>query len=392
MKVILLKAKREASVQRFHPWVFSGGIAQKPDDLEDGEWVQVHSREGILLGQGHYQAGSIMVRLLTFGAEAIDQDFWNQKIQRAYAYRQTLGLTEQSATNCYRLVHAEGDGLPGLIIDIYGRGAVMQCHSHGMHRDRLAIAQALRTVLGPNLDTIYDKSEETLGKQPGFVLGDPFLLGQGTQETVQENGCRFTVDWVSGQKTGFFLDQRDNRALLAHYAAGKTVLNAFAYSGGFSVYALRAGATWVDSVDASAKAMEWATANVALNGFGPDQHQSHTADVLHFLRQNPQQYDVMIVDPPAYAKNLEKRHNAIQGYKRLNALALERVKPGGVLFTFSCSQVVNRQLFYDTLVAAALEAGRQVRVAHQLHQPADHPINLFHPEGEYLKGLVLRVD
>lgn len=392
MKILRLKPKREASLERFHPWVFSGAVAEKTDGLRDGDWVEVHSSRGVFLGAGHYHDGSICARLLSFEPVEPGLDFWTHKIQQAFQYRFALGLADSDHTNTWRLIHAEGDGLPGLILDIYGKTAVLQCHSVGMHRDIPLIVEALQAVLGKRIETVYDKSTETLPPQYAATQGNRCLLGEGSQGAVLENGCRFAVNWESGQKTGFFLDQRDNRHLLQQYAAGKTVLNAFSYSGGFSVYALRGGAAWVDSVDVSAKAIELARENVSLNGFDDSRHTGIAADVLSFLQQSERRYDLMVVDPPAFAKSLEKRHKAVQGYKRLNAMAMSRIAPGGILFTFSCSQVVDPQLFYDTMVAAALEAGRRVRVMHRLTQPADHPVSLFHPEGSYLKGLVLYVE
>lgn len=380
-------------MQRFHPWVFSGAVAQQDADVEEGDWVEVQSARGSFLGMGHYQKGSIVVRVLSFTPIEVGIPFWEMRLREAFQYRRQLGLTDNPATTCYRLVHAEGDKLPGLIVDVYAKVAVIQCHSIGMHKDRMQIAEALMAIPDLALVAVYDKSAETLPPVYGRTVSNGYLIG--THETpvrVAENRNSFQVEWVDGQKTGFFLDQRDNRALLAHYAQGKTVLNAFSYSGGFSVYALQAGAARVDSVDVSAKAIEMANANVALNGFDEERHAGIASDVQKFLQQDGGSYDLMIVDPPAFAKSLEKRHNAVQGYKRLNALALSRIKSGGILFTFSCSQVVDRQLFHDTIVAAALEASRQVRVMHVLSQPADHPINLFHPEGGYLKGLVLYVE
>lgn len=392
MKKVHLKPKREASLQRFHPWVFSGAVAKQESDLQEGDWVEVRSHRDEFLGAGHYQNGSICVRILTFEPVSIGTAFWTQKLERAYQFRLRTGLAGNPETTCYRLIHAEGDGLPGLIIDLYGDTAVIQCHSIGMHRDRADIVAALQAVLGPSLKAVYDKSAETLPTQYAGQVTNQYLLGESAPVVVLENGCSFRIDWESGQKTGFFLDQRDNRSLLAHYASGKTVLNAFSYSGGFSVYALRAGAAHVDSVDVSPKAIELANQNVALNGFDDTRHAGIAADVLKYLQQTERMYDLMIVDPPAFAKSLEKRHKAVQGYKRLNAMALSKLAPGGILFTFSCSQVVDKQLFYDTLVAAALEAGRQIRVMHTLSQPPDHPVNIFHPEGGYLKGLVLYVE
>lgn len=392
MKIIQLKSKKDAAVLRYHPWVFSGAIERQPDKIEDGDWVEVQSHEGRFLGAGHFQHGSISVRLLTFRKTAIDQNFWTEKIRKAFQLRQAIGLTRPSEEACYRLVHAEGDGLPGLIIDMYAGVAVLQCHSIGMHRDRMVIVEALSAVYGDTLRAVYDKSAETLPAKYASTCTNGYLLGKAAPGIVRENGHAFRVDLESGQKTGFFLDQRDNRALAARYAAGKTVLNAFSYTGGFSVYALAAGAAYVDSVDASHKAIALATANIELNISDPSRHAETAEDVLVFLRQSKKTYDLMIVDPPAFAKSLDKRHNAIQGYKRLNALAMSKIAPGGILFTFSCSQVVDKQVFYDTIVAAALEARRQVRVLHELAQPADHPVSMFHPEGAYLKGLVLYVE
>ncbi len=393
MKELILKDKRDAAVRRFHPWVFSGAVAKKKGNPQDGEWVKVLSAQGEVVGMGHYHDGSICVRLLSFQDQEINAEFWAAKIQKAYHYRQVLDLDDKDQTNCFRLIHAEGDGLPGLIIDFYNGVAVMQCHSIGMHRDREAIVAALQVVLGKKLKAVYDKSAESLPGNYGATFKNEYVFGQATPGEVKEHGKRFWVDWESGQKTGFFLDQRENRRLLGQYVDGKKVLNAFCYTGGFSIYALEAGAKMVHSVDVSAKAMELTDKNVALNEFSADQHVSYTADVMKFLdQQEAGVYDVMVVDPPAFAKSMEKRHNAVKGYMRLNALALKKISPGGILFTFSCSQVVNKQLFYDSIVAAAIEAGRQIRVMHQLSQPADHPVSLFHPEGEYLKGLVVYVE
>lgn len=392
MKKITLKPKRDGSLRRFHPWVFSGAVKYKPADLVDGDLVSVHDHQGELLGVGHYQDASICVRIISFEPTEAELPFWKEKIRNAFNYRKQLGLIDKAATNCYRLVHAEGDHLPGLIIDIYDKVAIVQCHSIGMYRDREKIKAALLEVFQDDLECIYDKSSETLPSAFATNVKNEFLFGDKTDGIVKENGHLFAIDWVEGQKTGFFLDQRFNRQLVGSYAKDKTVLNAFCYSGGFSIYALKAGAKWVDSVDVSKKAIALTDKNVELNGFGPDQHQSHASDVLQFLQQTEKTYDLMIVDPPAYAKSLKKRHNAVQGYKRLNAAALQKVKPGGILFTFSCSQVVDQELFYNTIVAAALEANRKIRVMHRLSQPPDHPVNFFHPEGSYLKGLALFVE
>lgn len=391
MKKVILKSKREASVNRRHPWVFSGAIKTLEGAPEDGETVAVYNNKGEYLAAGHFQQGSIMVRLLSFEEEAIDQAFWQTRLQQALAYRRAAGILDVTKTNCFRLIHAEGDGLPGLIIDIYGSAAIIQCHSIGMFQSLGLIAEALSKVLGDRIQTIYHKSKDTLPS--GFAAGveDGFLRGEAESDLVKEHGHIFKVNWVNGQKTGFFLDQRDNRALLAHYVKDKKVLNTFCYTGGFSIYALQAGARWVDSVDVSATAMALTDENVDLNGLA-NRHRSYTADVPTFLKTADDDYEVMIVDPPAFAKSRKKRHNAVQGYKRLNASALRRIKSGGIYFTFSCSQVVGAQLFQDTMVAAALEAGRKVRIMHRLSQPADHPVSLFHPEGSYLKGLVLFVE
>lgn len=394
MLKVFLKPGKEVPVLRFHPWVFSGAIARTEGNPADGDVAEVYSKRGELLGVGHFHHGSIAVRLLSFEtADLASEDFWVEKFQNAWSVRRTTGLTDNAESDCFRLVHGEGDGLSGLIVDLYGDTAVLQCHSIGMHRQRDLIMAALRKVLGEKLEAVYDKSAETLPPKYAENQKNEYLLGNSAGGTVvEENGVKFKVDWETGQKTGFFLDQRDNRHLLAKFATGKTVLNAFCYTGGFSCYALKAGATLVHSVDISSKAMELTEENVALNAPFPGRHEGFTDDVLRFLKNTEMQYEVMVVDPPAYAKSLEKRHNAVQGYKRLNVEAIQKVAPGGILFTFSCSQVVDRALFYHTIVAAAMEAGRPVRVLHHLTQGADHPVSLFHPEGSYLKGLVLFVE
>jgi 23S rRNA (cytosine1962-C5)-methyltransferase len=392
MKKIFLKSSKAAAVRRFHPWVFSGAVQRMEGHPADGEVVEVRHQNGQYLATGHYQDGSICVRIFSFEPTEADTSFWQKKLQQAYDYRLAAGLINATGTDCYRLVHAEGDGMPGLIIDIYGQTAVVQCHSIGMHLKREQLVQGLQGVYGDQLTAIYDKSKETLPGSYASSTANDYLWGEATlPAVVQEHGHQFEVNWITGQKTGFFLDQRDNRHLLGQYASNKVVLNAFCYTGGFSVYALQAGASRVDSVDISQKAIDLTNRNVALNGFGEDQHQAYAQDVLKFLKETETAYDIMVVDPPAFAKSLKKRHNAVQGYKRLNALALQKVKPGGLVFTFSCSQVIDMPLFYNTIVAAALEAKRQVRVMHRLSQPADHPVSLFHPEGAYLKGLVLEV-
>lgn len=335
-----------------------------------------------------------MVRLFSFQSTQADQAFWTERLEQAYRCRQTIGLPQEGRTECYRLVHAEGDGLPGLVIDIYGGTAVVQCHSIGMHRQLPLIVEGLKTLFSAAsrpLNAVYDKSSRALPPRYAAHVNDQYVFGEAGTDIALENGLSFYMDWEEGQKTGFFLDQRDNRQLLLRYASEKKVLNTFCYTGGFSIYALATGADRVESVDISGRAMELTEKNVALN-FGPEApHQIHTADVLTFLKSAAADYDLIVVDPPAFAKSRNKRHQAVQGYKRLNALALRKLKPGGMLFTFSCSQVVDKALFDNTIVAAAVEARRQVRILHHLNQPADHPVSLFHPEGSYLKGLVLYV-
>lgn len=394
MKKIWLKKGKEAAVQRFHPWIFSGAVAKKDAGLADGDIVEVVDHKDNFLATGHYQDGSIVVRVLSYQPAVIDQTFWRQKISRAYEYRQQLGLTHSELTNCYRLVHAAGDLLPGLIIDIYHTTAVIQCHTIGMHRERQHIAQALLEVYKGQLETIYDKSEHTLPSMYAAGMSNGYLYGSTSQCVVREYGHSFLVNWESGQKTGFFLDQRENRHLLARYAKGKRLLNAFCYSGGFSVYGLAAGAQQVDSVDISEIAMQLTDQNVALNEqqLEEGRHRSFRADVLKYLPETDTTYDLIVLDPPAFAKSMQKRHNAVQAYKRLNAMALKKIPKGGILFTFSCSNVVDKVLFRNTIVAAAMESGRQVRVMHELGHPPDHPVNFFHPEGTYLKGLVLYVE
>ncbi|GAB3182317.1 class I SAM-dependent rRNA methyltransferase [Telluribacter humicola] len=387
-RIILNKGKEEA-LKRLHPWVFSGAIAKADKQVEDGDLVQVVSASGQFLAIGHYHDGSIKVRILTHTPTDIGPEFWESKFRNAYEARKQLELP---ATNCFRLVHGEGDGLPGLIVDYYNGVAVLQAHTIGMHRTRHELAEALKRVIGENLIAIYDKSKETLPGSYASTIQNGYLYGEvPLPHKVEEYGRAFEIDWENGQKTGFFLDQRENRNLLAHYAAGKKVLNAFCYSGGFSVYGLTADAAEVHSVDISGKAMALCEQNVALNE-GQDRHHSITEDVMKWLKVEEEQYDIVVLDPPAFAKSLSARHRAVQGYKRLNAEGLKRVKQGGLLFTFSCSQVVDRELFYNTIVAASMEVGRPVRVLHQLTQGPDHPVNIFHPEGSYLKGLVVRVD
>lgn len=389
---VFLKAGKEVPVQRFHPWVFSGAIARTEGDPQDGDVVQVYDKWSKLLGAGHFHHGSIAVRLLHFGAADLHSSvFWTEKLQNAVSVRQWRGLPD-----AFRLVHGEGDGLSGLVVDVYAHTAVLQCHSIGMHRQRHLIAGALQAVLGERLKAVYDKSVESLPPQYAARQQNGYLWSAEKEPEntvlITENGASFKIDWVAGQKTGFFLDQRDNRQLLTEYVQGKSVLNAFCYTGGFSCLALKAGARLVHSVDVSPKAIALCNENVSLNAPFHGTHEGYAEDVMKFLKNTTQDYEVMIIDPPAYAKSLEKRHNAVQGYKRLNAEAMRRVAPGGILFTFSCSQVVDRELFYHTVAAAGMEVGRQMRVLHHLSQSPDHPVSLFHPEGAYLKGLVLKLD
>ena len=390
-KIILAKNK-EISILRKHHWIFSGAIATRDNDLKNGQLVQIFSAKDIFLGIGHFQNGSIMVRTISFEEQPIDGVFWKKKIQSAFDVRQSIGLTDSEETNVYRLIHGEGDGLPGLIIDFYNGTAVIQAHSIGMHQHIEEISQALQAIYGNKLSAVYDKSAETLPKN---ISGIENKLISGTPQTnlVKEYGCVYEIDWEKGQKTGFFIDQRENRHLFGKYSAGKKVLNTFCYSGGFSVSALKAGAKEVHSIDISAKAIELTDKNVALNTAEfKGKHQSIVADVVKYIKEIEQDYDVIVLDPPAFAKNIKSKHTATQAYKRLNIAGLKTIAQGGFLFTFSCSQVIDDVLFYNTISAAAIEAGRKVRVLHKLSQGPDHPVNMFHPEGSYLKGLVLYVE
>lgn len=392
MTKIILKPKKDLPIRRFHPWVFSGAIQKIEGEVKDGDVVEVFSHKDEYLATGHYQDASIKVRIFSRERENPTVDFWVKKFEKSIQFRNKINLPNHGATNCYRLIHASGDGLPGLIIDIYGKIAVLQCHSIGMHLEREKITEALRQVLGSELEAVFDKSKSTLPTNYASEIENQYLFGQSDEKVVLENGLKFKIDWEGGQKTGFFLDQRDNRQLLTKYVKGKSVLNAFCYTGGFSIYALKAGASLVHSVDISKNAIDLVHENVEINDLPKEKHKASAIDVLKFLKENKTVYDVMVVDPPAYAKSLKKRHNAVQGYKRLNALALKKIAPGGILLTFSCSQVVDKTLFYNTIVAAAIEAGRQVRVMQHISQPPDHPVNLFHEQGSYLKGLVLYVE
>ena len=389
MKQVYLKRGKEESLLRFHPWVFSGAIHHLDDGIEEGDVVRIVSEKGVFIAVGHYQQGSISVRVLTFNDVEIDDAFWRSRIQSALNMRQDIGLANSSNTNAFRLVHGEGDLLPGLIIDVYDKTAVMQAHSIGMHMSRHAIAKALAEVMKGRIENIYYKSETTL---PFMEPENGFLLGNSDDNIAIENGLRFYVDWLRGQKTGFFVDQRENRALLEKYAKGKRVLNMFCYTGGFSFYAMRGGAQLVHSVDSSAKAIELTRRNVELNFPGDPRHEAFCEDAFKYLDSSSHTYDLIILDPPAFAKHRGALHNALKGYTRLNEKAFEKIEKGGILFTFSCSQVVSKDHFRNAVFTAAAQAKRKVRILHQLHQPADHPINIYHPEGEYLKGLVLYVE
>lgn len=391
LKEIVLKKGKDAPVRRFHQWIFSGAIHYLPTGLVNGDLVRVLAANKDFLGIGHYQDGSIAIRIITFVDEPINDHFWHQKLLKAYQLRAALGLTGNQQTNTYRLIHAESDGLPGLIIDMYNGSAVIQAHSTGMHSVTKTLTSVLEKIYGDNLKAVFDKSAETL-HQTSSDSTNGYLYQRDLSNEVLEYGHKFRIDWETGQKTGFFIDQRENRQLLASYSKGKKVLNTFCYSGGFSVYALQAGASFVHSVDISDKAIDLTLKNVALNGFDDTTHSAIAADVMKYIKDVGNDYDVIVLDPPAFAKHLNARHNAVQAYKRLNSLAISKIKTGGIIFTFSCSQVVDKVLFNNTIAAAAIEAGRNVKILHYLHQPADHPVNIFHPETEYLKGLVLYVE
>ena len=390
-KQIQLRKGKDESLRRFHPWVFSGAIQRMDEDIEEGEIVRVVTNTGDFIAVGHYQQGSIAVRVLSFSDVQIDDEFWHSRLLSALTMRQAIGIADNADNNTYRLVHGEGDNLPGLIIDVYGQTAVMQAHSIGMHLCRKQIAHALVDVMDSRISHIYYKSETTLP----FMTADDmsgFLYGNSDENIATENGLKFRVDWLKGQKTGFFVDQRENRSLLEHYAKGKRVLNMFCYTGGFSFYAMRGGAMLVHSVDSSAKAIELTKQNVELNFPGDARHEAYCEDAFKYLEQAGSNYNLIILDPPAFAKHRGALHNALKGYTRLNQKAFEKIEKGGILFTFSCSQVVTKDHFRNAVFTAAALAKRKVRILHQLHQPADHPINIYHPEGEYLKGLVLYVE
>lgn len=398
LPILKLRRGKEESLDRFHPWVFSGALVQMPEEnsgIEEGDLVRVVASDGREIGTGHFQIGSIAVRMLSFDpSEAVDEDFYRRRLREAFALRQALGLMREDNT-AFRLVHGEGDFLPGLVVDVYGPTAVLQAHSPGMHFAREAIARALAELPGAGIRSVYYKSETTLPYKAHLDPQNAYIIGEYLGDEALENGLRFRIDWLRGQKTGFFVDQRDNRSLLRHYSAGRKVLNMFCYTGGFSVYSLAGGALSVDSVDSSAKAVSLTDANVALN-FGPGaegRHRSFAEDAFKFLdTMEKDAYDLIVLDPPAFAKHRSALRNALRGYQRINARAFEKIAPGGILFTFSCSQAVTKEQFRLAVFSAAAQSGRRVRILHQLTQPSDHPVNIYHPEGEYLKGLVLYVE
>ena len=391
-KTIYLKRGKEESLLRFHPWVFSGAVDHSDDGLKEGDVVRVLTASGHFIAVGHWQIGSIAVRVLSFDDETIDAAFWRRRVSKAAAMRRATGIMGRADNTTYRLIHGEGDNMPGLIVDIYGKTAVMQAHSVGIHLCRHLIAEAVVDVMGGTVANVYYKSETTLPFKANLGQEDGFIVGGSDDNITVENGLRFHVDWLKGQKTGYFVDQRDNRSLLERYADGKQVLNMFCYTGGFSLYALRGGALVVHSVDSSAKAIDLTNLNVELNFPGDTRHKAFCDDAFKYLEKAGDAYDLIILDPPAFAKHRAALHNALKGYIRLNHKAIQKIKSGGILFTFSCSQVVTNVNFRNAVFTAAALAKRNVRILHQLHQPADHPVNIYHPEGEYLKGLVVYVE
>jgi 23S rRNA (cytosine1962-C5)-methyltransferase len=397
-KTIVLKKGKEDSLQRKHPWVFSGAIYNADETLQEGDVVRILTANGDFIAVGHWQIGSIAVRILSFVDEEINVEFYENRLSTALDVRKSIGLLrseEQNGTtinNTFRLVHGEGDGLPGLVIDFYADTAVMQAHSVGMHCDRLMIAQALKRVMGDELLAVYYKSETTLPYKADLCQENGFILGSSTNDIAVENGLKFHIDWLKGQKTGFFVDQRDNRSLLEQYSKGRKVLNMFCYTGGFSVYSMRGGAELVHSVDSSAKAVELVNKNIELNFPNDTRHKAFAVDAFKYLDEMGEKYNLVILDPPAFAKHRDALKQALRGYTKLNARAMEKMPKGSILFTFSCSQAVNKDQFRTAIFAAAMQTGRNIRILHQLHQPADHPINIFHPEGEYLKGLVVYIE
>ena len=391
-KSIYLKKGKEESLNRFHPWIFSGAIRHMDEGIEEGEIVNVYTCSNDFIAVGHYQIGSITVRVLSFSNIEINHDYWCKRLDAAFKMRQSIGIADSLDNNTYRLVHGEGDFLPGLVIDCYGETAVMQAHSVGMHMCREDICRALIEVMGRRIKHVYYKSETTLPYKAELGQENGFIYGKTENDVALENGLKFHVDWLRGQKTGFFVDQRENRSLLEHYAKGKSVLNMFCYTGGFSVYAMRGQAKLVHSVDSSAKAVELTNRNIELNFPGDTRHEAFCEDAFKYLANHDDKYDLIVLDPPAFAKHRSALRKALSGYTRLNMNGLQHIKHGGILFTFSCSQVVSKDNFRNAVFAAAVQVGRKVRILHQIHQPADHPINIYHPEGEYLKGLVLYVE
>ena len=391
-KTVHLKKGKEESLKRFHPWIFSGAIHHLDEDISEGEIVRVVTFMGDFIAIGHYQIGSIAVRVLSFQDIHVDETFWEVRLGSALAMRRGIGMADNPQNNTYRLVHGEGDNLPGLIIDCYGKTAVMQAHSVGMHNNRFDICKALIEIMGDRIEQVYYKSETTLPYKAELGQENGFIYGSTEEDVAIENGLKFHVDWLKGQKTGFFIDQRDNRSLLERYAKGRSVLNMFCYTGGFSVYAMRGQAKLVHSVDSSAKAVELTNQNIALNFPQDTRHEAFCEDAFKYLDTHDGKYDLIVLDPPAFAKHRSTLRNALKGYTRLNVKGFQQIKSGGILFTFSCSQVVTKEQFRNAVFTAAAQAGRKVRILHQLHQPADHPINIYHPEGEYLKGLVLYVE
>lgn len=387
-----LKKGKEHSIKRFHPWIFSGAVSRVDEGMQEGDLVAVYDAQGEFLAVGHISIGSIVVRILSFEEREISLDFWIEKISSACKLRKAIDLYGNKDNNVFRLVHGEGDGLPGLIIDFYAGTAVIQCHSVGMYLHREEITEALQKVLGDDLKAVFDKSEGTIPFKSGIEPKNGYLFGETESFIALENGLKFNVDWLKGQKTGFFIDQRENRSLLEHYSKGRSVLNMFCYTGGFSFYAMRGGAKLVHSVDSSARAISITNENVELNFPGDKRHEAYAEDAFKFMDESSQKYDLIVLDPPAFAKHKKVLDNALKGYKRLNLKGFQQIKPGGILFTFSCSQAVSKEDFRKTVFVAAANAGRTVRILHQLTQPADHPVNIFHPEGEYLKGLVLYVE
>lgn len=392
-KQLTLKRGKDSSLLRYHPWIFSGAIAAKEQGITDGDIVKVYTHEGKFIAVGHYQTGSIAVRVLSFADEEIDYSFWRSRLQSALNLRRDIGLTDLEGNNTFRLVHGEGDNLPALIVDIYGKTAVVQAHSAGMHHARHEIAKAIQDVTDGMIEAVYYKSGTTLPFAEELNASDCFLIGKSNDNIALEYGLKFHIDWLNGQKTGFFVDQRENRRLVEQYARNRRVLNMFCYTGGFSAYALRGGADKVHSVDSSAKAIDLTRENIALNFPDCKNHDAYAEDAFKFL-QNMQSgtYDFIILDPPAFAKHLDAVRSALRGYQKLNAKAFEKIAHGGIMFTFSCSQAINKEQFRLAVFSAAAQTGRKVRILHQLHQPADHPVNIYHPEGEYLKGLVLYVE